>query len=71
MEPYKTFLVPFHSTKLDLNNINDPFKNRASSIDKKKKQRIKVVTPICGKIILPKESIKTKNVTNGPNLITQ
>ena len=26
---------------------------------------------ICGKITLPKESIKTQKVTNGPNLITQ
>ena len=29
------------------------------------------MAPICGKIILPKESIKTKIVTNGPNLINQ
>ena len=29
------------------------------------------MAPICGKITLPKESIKTKKVTNGPNLITQ
>ena len=26
---------------------------------------------ICGEIKLPKEYIKTKKVTNGPNLITQ
>ena len=29
------------------------------------------MAPICGKIALPTESIKTHNVTNGPNLITQ
>ena len=29
------------------------------------------MTPICGEIILPKESIKTQKVTNGTNLITQ
>ena len=34
MKPYKTFFVPFYSTKLDLNNINNPVKNRASSSDK-------------------------------------
>ena len=26
MEPYKTFFVLFDSTKLNLNNINDPVK---------------------------------------------
>ena len=29
------------------------------------------MAPICGKIKRPKESTKTKKVTNGPNLITQ
>ena len=29
MKPYKKVLVPFDSTKLDLNNINGPVKNRA------------------------------------------
>ena len=29
------------------------------------------MAPICGEITLPKESIKTQNVTNGPNFITQ
>ena len=29
------------------------------------------MAPICGKIIFPKESIKTQNLTNGPILITQ
>ena len=29
------------------------------------------MAPICGKITLPKESIKTKHLANGPNLITQ
>ena len=36
MEPYKTFFVTFDYTKLNLNNINDPVKNRASYSDKKK-----------------------------------
>ena len=39
MEPYKTFFVPFDSTKFNLNNINNPVKNRAPSSDKGKKQR--------------------------------
>ena len=46
MEPYKTFFIPFDSTKLNLNNINDPVKNRASSSDKKKKAKSKVVARI-------------------------
>ena len=46
-------------------------KNSESSSDKKKEAKEKVLTPICGKIILPKESIKTQNLTNGPSLITQ
>ena len=29
------------------------------------------MAPICGKIKLPKEYIKTQNVTNGTNFITQ
>ena len=49
----------FDSTKLNLNNINNPVKNRASSSDKERKAKEKVVAPICGKITLPKESIKT------------
>ena len=64
MEPYKTFFVSFDYTKLNLNNINNPVKNRASSSDKGKKSNEKVVAPICGKIKLPKESINTKKVTN-------
>ena len=40
--------VTFDSTKLNLNNINDPVKNRASSSDKKNKPKEKVVAPICG-----------------------
>ena len=28
-EPYKTFCISFDSTMLNLNNINDPVKNRA------------------------------------------
>ena len=42
MEPYKTFVINFDSTKLNLNNINDPVKNKASSSDKGKKQRRKL-----------------------------
>ena len=38
METYKTFFVPFDYTKLNLFNINDQVKNRASSSDKKKNQ---------------------------------
>ena len=34
MEPYKTFFVPFDSTKLNIFNINNPIKNRAPSSDK-------------------------------------
>ena len=71
MEPYKTFLVPFDYTMLDLNNINNTVKYIASSSDKGKKAKEKVVAPICGKITLPKKYIKTPKVTNGPNLITQ
>ena len=41
MELYKTFFVPFDSTKLKHFNINNPVKSRASSSDKKKKQRRK------------------------------
>ena len=61
----------FDSTKLNLNNINNPVKNRASSSDKGGKVKEKVVAPICGVIALPKEYIKTQNLTNGQNLITQ
>ena len=62
---YKTFFVPFDTTKLNLNIIKDTVKNRASSSDKNKKSKEKFVAPICGKISLPKESINTKKVTNG------
>ena len=68
---YKTFFIPFDFTKLGLNNINDPVKNIASSSDKDRKSKEKVVAPICGKTKLPKYSIKTQKVPNGPNLITQ
>ena len=37
----------------------------------RKKTQEKVVEPICGKITLPKEYIKTQNLINVPNLITQ
>ena len=71
MELHKTFFVPFDSTKLDLNNINYPVGNRASSSDKDKKSKEKVMATICGKTTLPKKSIKTQKVTNGSNLITK
>ena len=35
------------------------------------KAKGKVVAPICGKITLPNESIKTQKVTNGPNFINK
>ena len=54
MEPYKTFFLPFDSTKLNLFNINSRVKNRASSSNKKKYAKDKVVAPICGEITLPK-----------------
>ena len=54
MERYKTFLVMFDSTKLNLNNMNDPVKNRASSSDKYGKAKETFLAPICGKITLPK-----------------
>ena len=38
---------------------------------RKKETKEKFVAPICGKITLPKESIKTQKVTNGTNLISQ
>ena len=71
MKPYKTFFVPFDSTKLDINNINDPVKNRSLSSEKEKKAKEKVVVPICDKTTLPKESIKTQKVTNGINWINK
>ena len=49
----------------------DPVKNRASSSDKKKNAKGKVVAQICGIITLHKESTKTQRVTNGTNMITQ
>ena len=52
-------------------NRNDPVKHRKLSGDKGKESREKVVAPICGKITLPKEYIKTQKVTNGTKLITQ
>ena len=71
MEPYKMFFVPFDSIKLNLFNIRDPVKNRASSIDKGEKAKEKFVAPICCNIALTKESIMTQKIINGPNLITQ
>ena len=63
--------MPFDYTKLNQNNINDTVKNRAPSSNKKKEAMEKFVAPICGKITLTKEFIKSKKVTNGPNLINQ
>ena len=57
MEPYKKFFVTFYSTKLNLNNINDTVKNKASSSDKEGGAKEKIVAQICGEITLPKESI--------------
>ena len=71
MEPYKTFLAPFDSNKSDLNNINDQVKNRASSSEKEKKAKEKVVALICGKTTLPQYSIKKRKEINRPNLITK
>ena len=71
MEPYKRFFVRFDSTKLNLKNIKDQVKNRASSRDKVKKAKGGIVAPICGEITLPKKSIKTQKLTNGTKLITQ
>ena len=71
MELYKTFFAPFDFTKLNFFNINDPVFNRASSIHKKREADDKFVAPICDKITLPKEYIKTKKITNGLNVITK
>ena len=60
----------FDSTNLNIFNINDPVKNRASSSDKEKSKG-EVCGTIFGKITLSKESINTKKVTNGPNFIIQ
>ena len=70
-ELYKTFFLPFDSTKLNLFNINDGVKNRASSSDKKPNAKENGVAPICGEIKLPKKSIKTQKVTNVPTFNTQ
>ena len=69
MEPYRTFFVPFDSTKLNFFNINDLVKNIVSSSDKKKEAKDKYVAPIFREIALTKESIKIKKVTNGKNLV--
>ena len=71
LELLKTFFIPLDSTKLNQNHINDLVKNKALSSDKGGGVKEKIVAPICGEIILPKESIKTQKVTNGPNLINQ
>ena len=44
MEPHKTFLVQFDSTKLELNNINYPVKNIAPSSEKDKRKGESCVT---------------------------
>ena len=85
MKQYKMFLISFDSTKLNLFIRKDPIKigNKTKRVMIKKHPRIqnhqvirkgnkeRVVAPMFGKIILPKETIKTQKVTNGPNLITQ
>ena len=70
MEPYKTFFLPFDSTKLDLLILTIQLKIEYHQVIRKKAQE-KVLAPICGEITLTKESIKTKKVINGPKLITQ
>ena len=51
--------MPFDIVKIEHNQVM------------RKKEKEKVVAPICGKIILTKEYIKTQKVTNGPNLFTR
>ena len=63
--------MPFDYTKLNLFNINDPVKNRASSSDNKIEAKEKVVAPICGELTFPKEYIKTQKIKNVPKLIIQ
>ena len=70
-EPYKQFFLPFDFTKLDLHNIKDPVKHRASSSDKGGKSKEIFVTPTCDKITSTEESNNTQQLTNGPNLITK
>ena len=70
MKPYKTFFVPFNSTKLNLLITTIQLKiEHHQEIRKKAKE--KVVASICGKITLLKEYINTQRVTNLTNLITQ
>ena len=66
MEPYKTFLAPFYSTKLNIFIRNDSFKNKGkkiesddeeaptdsgSSSDKERNQRRKLWHQFMGEII--------------------
>ena len=46
-------------------------KDSESLSDKKKEAKEKLVEPISGKYIIPKESINTQKVNNAPNLIGQ
>ena len=87
MEPYKTFVVPLNSTKLNRFMRNDSVtlnkeknitsddeqarKDSESSSDKGEKAKEKYVSPISENNTLPKEYIKTQKVTNAPNLISQ
>ena len=45
----KSFPLPLESTKVNINNINDPVKHRSSSNDKGGKAKDKVVAPILAK----------------------
>ena len=58
MEPYEKFFVPFDSTKLNLFIPTIQLKIEHHQVIRKKVKE-KVVAPICGKIALPKEYIKT------------
>ena len=54
-----------------MSDDEEALKNSESSSDKKKEAKDRVVAPTCGETALPKESIKTQNVTNAPNLTSQ
>ena len=45
MEPYKKSFVPFDSIKSNLNNIDNPVKNKASSSYNGGKAKEKVLAP--------------------------
>ena len=70
MEPYRFFLycVVLLSETCLISTIQLKIDHHQV---RRKKAKVKVVAPVCGKITPPKEYIKTQKVTNGPNLITQ